>query len=163
MLAAGLIPLKALSKEFLEDRKGFAAAPIGKASPAHAKSQLLTHLASLETMLSESPSQYLLGTETPQHLDLGAAFALHWLRTGLRAVPELLPLDGNGPYPKVLAWLSAVDGYVNSCRSGKAPRIGASDAADAIARAGAAAVQKVQGGAAGVSASDPTGLKKGDV
>jgi hypothetical protein len=162
MLAAGLIPLQALSKEFIEDRKGFAAAPIGKASPALSKSQLLTHLASLETMLSESASQYLMGTETPQYLDLGAAFALHWLRTGLKAVPELLPLDGNGPYPKVLAWLTAVDGYVNSCRSGKPPRISSSDAADAIAKAGAAAVQKLQD-AAGVSASDPTGLQKGDV
>lgn len=157
MIAAALLPIKVLSKEFIEDRTKFGA-KIGKIPIEEAKATLRVQLTLLEEQLQANTKNgqgpYLLGSEV-QYIDLGAYTILNWIQTGQRSAPEYLPMDASSsPFPALVMYVGNIRSHIQKGMS-KAQILDPQQAAKSITQSGAEAVKQYQASQSNVEPEDP--------
>ncbi|KAG0652078.1 hypothetical protein D0Z07_1178 [Hyphodiscus hymeniophilus] len=111
----------------------------------------------LETALLADGREWILETQGPSLADIEAVWPFHWLRGLKGALPESV-ISGT-QFPKAFAWIERFQQAASAAasRAGKAKTVKGAEALRIIDDAGFAEVEGE------VDASDPTGLKKGEV
>lgn len=170
-VAASLIPWNMVSDEFRADRAEFRGLKKGSPSrgpaPEEQRAKLRITLAELEAQMVAqgmstdeqaggrplSPTSLVGGSKSDvQFLDISVYFVLDWLQTGLKVVPDLLPLkqqqagDEPAPFPHVLSYLARMRAYLAARRTAlpKAAKLDPTAAAQHIAQRGAPAAEHLR-------------------
>lgn len=166
-IGAMMIPAKALTKEFIDDRVSYGATFIGKVPPEQSKGQLRLHLASIEEQLKANKvnnlGPYFLGTQEPQMIDVAGFYTtLNWIQTIQKSAPEYLPLDSSSssstnPFPTVIKYMTLIRNHIQKSQSSilKPRYLEASEAAALITEAGAKATKVFTSKSSNVDEADP--------
>ncbi|KAF9534889.1 hypothetical protein CPB83DRAFT_843106 [Crepidotus variabilis] len=132
-LVPTLLPWDRMPDAFLKDRSAFAGAKMNPKAIAaripRVQSSLLSHIAIIETQLSDS-REWLFDTEGPSLADISLHFILAWANS----LPGGKFICDEKTYPKASSWLNRMSNLIKAKQSqlGKPSKLSGSDAANKI-------------------------------
>jgi hypothetical protein len=168
-IGAFLIPAKALSKEFVEDRAKYGV-KLGQVPIEQAKASLRIHMTLLEEQLKNNEAKgldsFLLGSKEPEYVDLGGVYtALNWIQSMQRSAPEYLPLDPSKPtpFPLVCKYMARLRSHIQEglAASPKPQSLDAITAAKVITDGSAKVISQYRNSPDRVDTRDPL-VQKGN-